>query len=211
MLKIVASAEREDPRQEGHRFHFDGRVHRSWATPFVAGLSHMAENLHEEGIVPASAPDFEADGFAVGVGSQDVEGEPPENGEVLRRVVLSGAVAVLGEVDVEHPVELVLAAPMTARDVKQPLGRDVLGPEIVAHNQRIGALAAQASARGDPATTPGKRSANVVLRMTVARLVSLRSWAERSICWALLRLPDRANCCVTTVNKGPRLPLIAST
>jgi hypothetical protein len=39
MLKIVTSAEREDPRQDGHkpshRFRLDGRVHGSWATPFA--------------------------------------------------------------------------------------------------------------------------------------------------------------------------------
>jgi hypothetical protein len=39
MLKIVASAEREDPRQEGHkpshRFRFDERVPGSWVTPFA--------------------------------------------------------------------------------------------------------------------------------------------------------------------------------
>jgi len=70
----------------------------------------MAEDLHEEGIVPACALDFEADGFAVGVGSQDVEGEPPENGKVFWGVVLARSVAVLSEMDVEHPMELVLDA-----------------------------------------------------------------------------------------------------
>src|SRR5262245_36841194 len=93
-------------------------------SPQAAGLSHMADGGQEEGIVPAGTLDFSLDRGAIGVGSQDVEGKPTQDGEVFGCVVLSGAVGVLGEVDVEHPMELVLDGPMTARDVQQPLGRD---------------------------------------------------------------------------------------
>ena len=64
-------------------------------------------------------------------------------------MVAARTVAVLGKMDVEHPMELVLDAPMAAGDVEQPLGRDVFGQEIVTHDGRIGALTPQASARGD--------------------------------------------------------------
>src|SRR6202140_3506308 len=120
-------------------------------SPQAAGLSHMAEGCDEEGIVPASAFDFAPQGGSIWVSSQDVEGEPAQNGEVLGSIVLARAVAVFGKMDVEHPMELVLDAPMTAGDVQQPLGRDVFGQEIVTRDGRIGALTSQASARGDPA------------------------------------------------------------
>src|ERR1700687_5500078 len=86
-------------------------------SPASAGLSHMAERCHEEGIVPASTFDFAPYGCAIGVGSQDVEGKPAKNGEVLGSIVLSRAIAILGEMDVEHPMELVLDCPVTAGDV----------------------------------------------------------------------------------------------
>src|SRR6202167_6465028 len=111
----------------------------------------MAEGLHEEGIIPAGTLDFEADGLAVGVGSQDVKGQPAQNGEVLWSIVLARAVGVLGKMDVEHPMKPVLDTPMTAGDVQQPLWEDILGQEVVAHDRSIGALAPQASSRGDPA------------------------------------------------------------
>src|SRR5436190_12201719 len=89
----------------------------------------MAEGFHEEGIVPAGAFDFAPYGCGVGVGSQDVEGEPAQNGEVLGSIVLPRPIAILGEMDVKHPMELVLDGPVTAGDVQQPLRRHVFGQE----------------------------------------------------------------------------------
>src|SRR5437660_11835270 len=120
-------------------------------SPLAAGLSHMTEDCQEEGIVPASALDSASQGGSIWMSSQDVEGEPAQNGEVLGSMVAARAVGVLGKMDVEHPMELVLDAPMAAGDVEQPLGRDVFGQEIVTHDGRIGALTPQAPARGDPA------------------------------------------------------------
>src|SRR5438067_3686084 len=111
----------------------------------------MAEGFHEEGIVPAGAFDFAPYGCGVGVGSQDVEGEPAQNGEVLGSIVLPRPIAILGEMDVKHPMELVLDGPVTAGDVQQPLRRHVFGQEKVANDRRPGALVLQASPRGDPA------------------------------------------------------------
>src|SRR5882724_4808401 len=120
-----------------------------------AGLSHMAEGGHEEGIVPASPLDFAAQGCAVWVSSQDVESEPTQDGEVLWSVVLPCPIAILGEMDVKYPMELVLDAPMAAGDVQQPLGRHVFGQEIVAHDRGVGTLPPQVPARGDPAHRRG--------------------------------------------------------
>src|SRR5579872_743228 len=91
-------------------------------SPFTAGLSHMTEYGQKEGIVPAGAFDFAPNGSAVWMGSQDIESEPAESGEVLGSIVLARAIAILGEVDVEHPMELVLDAPMAASEMQQPLG-----------------------------------------------------------------------------------------
>src|ERR1700687_6107361 len=111
----------------------------------------MAEYCHEEGIVPTGALDFAPYGCVIGVSSQDVEGKPAQNGEVLRSVVLSRAIDVLVEMDVEHPMEFVLDGPMAAGDLQQPLWGRVFGQEIVAYKRRVGALASQVSARSDPA------------------------------------------------------------
>src|SRR6202167_3633199 len=173
----------------------------------------MAEGLHEEGIIPAGTLDFEADGLAVGVGSQDVKGQPAQNGEVLWSIVLSRTVGVLGKMDVEHPMKPVLDTPMTAGDVQQPLWGDVFGQEVVAHDRSIGVLAPQAPSRGDPAhrsdAWKAVEGSQAGIAMMVPRRASRRSWVERSVCSATLRLPDRANCCVTAVNSRPRFALIA--
>src|ERR1700752_5258029 len=69
-------------------------------SPQGAGLSHMTEDSQEEGIVPDGAFDFAADGCASGMGSQDMEGKPAHSGEVLRSIVLSRAIPILGKMDV---------------------------------------------------------------------------------------------------------------
>ena len=64
----------------------------------------MAEDRHEEGIVPSGALDFAPQRGSIWLSSQDVEGKPAQNGEVLGSMVAARAVAVLGKMDVEHPV-----------------------------------------------------------------------------------------------------------
>jgi hypothetical protein len=98
----------------------------------------MAEDSQEEGVVPACALDFASEGCAIGVGSDDVECEPAQDGEVLGRMVLSGTIAILGEVDIEHPMKTVFDAPVAAGDVQQPLGGHILGQKIVAYDRRVG-------------------------------------------------------------------------
>jgi hypothetical protein len=93
------------------------------------------------------------------MGLQDVEGKPAENGEILGSIVHSRPVAVLVEVDVEHPVQLVLDGPMTARNLQQSLGGHGLGEQVVAQDRRIGTIALQLPARGDAADRNHTREA----------------------------------------------------
>jgi hypothetical protein len=51
---------------------------------------------------------------ACGVAAEHVEGEVAEDGEVFRSVVGAGAVPNLVEVDVDHPVDAILDAPVGA-------------------------------------------------------------------------------------------------
>jgi hypothetical protein len=77
----------------------------------------MTKHSEEEAVVPTGALDFAAYGCWTGMGSKDVECEPAQDGEVLGSVVQSRPVAVLVEVDVKHPVQLVLDGSMTAYDL----------------------------------------------------------------------------------------------
>src|ERR1700675_1986222 len=127
--------------------------------PTRAGLSHMTKHGEEEVVVPTGALDFSAYGCWTGMGSKDVECEPAQDGEGLGSIVHSRPVAVLVEVDVEHPVQLVLDGPMTARDLQQPLGGHVLGQQGIAYGRRLGTIAMQLPARGDAADRNDAREA----------------------------------------------------
>jgi hypothetical protein len=78
----------------------------------------MTDRGHEIGVVPSGALDFAAQGRAIGMGAVDVECELAQDGEVFGSIVLSGTVRILGEVDVERPMEPVLDAPVTACDLQ---------------------------------------------------------------------------------------------
>src|ERR1700738_2506431 len=98
-------------------------------SPGGAGLSHMTEYGEEEAVVPAGALDFSAYGRGSRMGSKDIECEPAQDSEVLGSIVQSRPVAVLVEMDVEHPMQLVLDGPVTARDLQEPFGGNVLGQQ----------------------------------------------------------------------------------
>ena len=61
-------------------------------------------------------------GFRVVDGAQSVQGEPVQQGDVAWGVVLPGAVEVFAEGDIEHPVQLVLDAPVGAGDLQGLVG-----------------------------------------------------------------------------------------
>src|SRR5262245_21498349 len=110
----------------------------------------MADCPQEEGIVPASAFDFATYRGLVGDRLQDVECKLSHEGEVFRGVVFPCPTAVFGEMDVEHPMQLVLDAPMAPSDLQKSLRRHVFRQNIVADERRIGVLPSQTSAQCDP-------------------------------------------------------------
>src|SRR5262245_11401687 len=109
-----------------------------------AGLSHLTEHAEEEGIVPAGTLYFASDRGAVRMGPQYVEGKLAEDSEVLGGIVLSGSIAILGEMNVEHPMELVLDAPVTAGDLQKLLRRHVFRQNMVTYERLVGVLPSQA-------------------------------------------------------------------
>src|SRR5690606_40084443 len=84
----------------------------------LSGLSHLIPTAHEhlkqESIVPASDLPSASDTRRALGPLEQVQGEVADHGEVLRSVARAHAAVVLAEGDVEHPVQLVLNAPMRA-------------------------------------------------------------------------------------------------
>src|SRR5207245_1729456 len=125
------------------------RAARDRPSPSRAGLSHVADELEKEGIFPASALDLLAHGDAGGVSANEVDRVPPQGRKVFGTVVFSGSAGVLAEDDVEHPVQLVLDAPVTAYDLQKSFCRYVLGQHVIPNGWLAGGFAMQPSARGD--------------------------------------------------------------
>src|SRR5262249_37374147 len=82
------------------------------------------------------------------VQAQEVEGELAQDSEVLAGMILPGAVCVLAQNDIEHPVQLVLDRPATARDTQKLLCGEGDREQVVA-DRELRRAAAQLSARGD--------------------------------------------------------------
>src|SRR5262245_19244417 len=95
------------------------RRRASRPSPPTAGLSPMTEHAEEEGIVPACTLDLLAHGCAAGERSDDVDGEPAQGREIFWSVVRSGAIGVLAEDDVEHPMQPILDTPVPAYNLQQ--------------------------------------------------------------------------------------------
>src|SRR5215469_14386711 len=117
--------------------------------PLDAGLSHVGNELKEEVVVPSCSFEFLAHGYAVGMGSNDIESEATQDGQVFRPVVFSGATGILVEDDVEDPVEAIFDAPMGTDDLQQALRRHVGGEEEVADHGFVCGLALNSSVCGD--------------------------------------------------------------
>jgi hypothetical protein len=165
----------------------------------------VAEEVEKEGIVPAGAFDLLAHRYSFGVSANDVDGEPPQNGEVLRAVVFSGSATVLVEHHIEHPMQAILDTPMTAHDLQHPVGSHVLGKKIIVHDDRLlGAPGMGASARGDARQRDhaGKaicrRHAGVANDGRATGLVAVVG--RGSMLLATLRLPARAKRRATAAN-----------
>jgi hypothetical protein len=86
------------------------------ATPLFPGLSHVAEEFEEEGIVPSGALELTPQrGGCIRMGSAHVEGQASEHGKVGRSVVLAITRQILIERDVERPVQAVFDRPGVQR------------------------------------------------------------------------------------------------
>src|SRR5688572_31687038 len=107
-------------------------------SPKWAGLSHLGEYREKEHVVPSGLFDFSSDGSLVWVGSQEVESDLSQQGDVLRPVVFAISGTVLVEDDVEHPVELVLDGPMGSHDMEQLAGRHGPGKQEVSRVDLVG-------------------------------------------------------------------------
>src|SRR3546814_12534778 len=77
-------------------------------------LSHLADDGSGEGVGPSRAFALSAYGEFRAGGSEEVEGQVPEDGEVFRSVVGAVAGGVLVEGHVEHPMAAVLDGPVGA-------------------------------------------------------------------------------------------------
>src|SRR5437867_13264891 len=91
--------------------------------PCGAGLSHVAEEIEEESIVPSCALELGSQGdFCVGMSAGDIEGEAPQDGEVGWGIVLSIARQVLVEHDIERPMQAIFDGTVCAHDAHDILG-----------------------------------------------------------------------------------------
>ena len=69
------------------------------------GLSHVAQHIEEEGIVPTCTFELAAKGsFGVGMGAGNVESEATQDGEVGRCIVLATTRQVFVEQHIERPM-----------------------------------------------------------------------------------------------------------
>jgi hypothetical protein len=90
------------------------------ATGRFSGLSHVTDHRSSEGVGPSGS--FSADGELWARGTQEVEGEAAQDGEILGPVVLAVADAILVEGDVGHPVQAVLDRPVGAQGLGEAFG-----------------------------------------------------------------------------------------
>ncbi len=72
-----------------------------------------------------------------GVSTNDVDGEPSQNSEVLWRIVFSGSAAILVEHDVEHPMQAIFDTPISPRSLQQPFGGHVLGRRVITRDRFV--------------------------------------------------------------------------
>ena len=109
----------------------------------------MADCLQKEGVVPAGAFDFASYRGLKWKRLQDIERQLSHEGKILWRMVLSRPITILGEMNIEHPMQLVLDTPMALGYPQKFFWRHVFRQNIVADEGCIGTLPSQTSARCD--------------------------------------------------------------
>jgi len=139
----------------------------------------MADCLQKECVVPAGAFDFAAYRGLKWKRLQDVERQLSHQGKILWRMVLSRSIAILGEMNVEHPMQLVLDTPMAPRYPQKFCRWHIFRQNIVTDERRIGTLPSQTSARCDAPDRrdAGMRWSSAAPRRRRSRTASLTSTA----------------------------------
>ena len=84
----------------------------------------MADDESGRGVVTSGSLALSCNGDFRSGGSQDIEGDFTQDGEVFWAVVLAVAGAVLIKGGVEHPVEAVLDAPMRSHGLGERKGEE---------------------------------------------------------------------------------------
>jgi len=74
----------------------------------------MADCLQKESIIPSGAFDFAAYRGLQGKRLQDVKRDLSQESKILGRVVFPRSTPILGELDIEHPVQLIFDAPVAS-------------------------------------------------------------------------------------------------
>ena len=97
----------------------------------------MSKEFEEELSLPSCEFHFAPDGPIEGVGAQDIECDATNHGEILWREVLAGSGVVFVEDDVELPMEIILDAPMSARDFEHAVRWEALGERDIAGGRRV--------------------------------------------------------------------------
>lgn len=85
----------------------------------------MADCMQKEGVIPPSALDFAAYRGLKWKRLKDIEAKLSQKSKVLGSMILSRPIAILGEMDVKHPMQLVLDGPMAPSDLQKSLWRHV--------------------------------------------------------------------------------------
>ena len=125
MSKQVGLGERSNPKRVGDDVCDSVADQR----PLLAG----AESQERLAIVDAVVAKATSAGSRIAVavvGANEVEGEVPDNGQVLSGMLRSGSVAILTEGNIEAPVKLVLDQPLITDASESLLGSHVTAADV---------------------------------------------------------------------------------
>ena len=94
------------------------------------------EDFQQVVFPPAGLEPFALDAhFQAGLVFEQIVGNLPQQGHVLRRVVLAHPALVFPKGDVEGPVQRVLDTPVAAHRRQQTLGRGLQAADVVSSSQ----------------------------------------------------------------------------
>ena len=99
-------------------------------------LLKFTDRVHEQAdqifVVPAGDVHSSRERVPVVHEAHDVQGDAPDGGEAFRSVQRSIPHSILAHDDVQNPVEAILDPPVVARELQQPLRRNLRAHDVVA-------------------------------------------------------------------------------